>query len=87
VVFLQRTEKAILNFTPEDWEDRISTITCATRYNKTNMKPAFAADAARQRSEHDLGIHAEVFQSGVQRMGSATATSVMWVGHEFAGCR
>jgi len=27
VVFLQRIEKAILNFTPEDWEDRISTIT------------------------------------------------------------
>ena len=55
---------------------------CATRCNKTNMKPAFAADAARRRSEHDPGTHAEAFRSGVQRMGSATATSVIWVGHE-----
>ena len=46
------------------------------------MKPAFAADATRRRSEHDPGTHAEAFRSGVQRMGSATATSVIWVGHE-----
>src|SRR5438105_2010704 len=46
------------------------------------MKPAFAADAARRRSEHDPGTHAEAFRSGVQRMDSATATSVIWVGHE-----
>src|SRR5712671_6535197 len=30
---------------------------CATRCNKTNMKPAFAADAARRRSGHDPGTH------------------------------
>src|SRR5262249_27291923 len=46
------------------------------------MKPAFAADAARRRSEHDLGTRVEAFRSSVQRMGSATATSVIWVGHE-----
>src|SRR6516162_7465736 len=46
------------------------------------MKSASAADAARRQSEHDLGTHAEAFQSAVQRMGSATATSVIWVGHE-----
>jgi hypothetical protein len=50
------------------------------------MKPAFAADAARRRSEHDPGTHAEAFRSGVQRMGSGTATSVIWVGHESARC-
>src|SRR4029453_1524550 len=50
--------------------------------NKKNMRPAFAADAARRRSEHDRGTRAEAFRSGVQRMGSATATSVIWVGHE-----
>src|SRR5438034_8284255 len=54
---------------------------CASRCNKTNMKPAFAADAAHRRSEHDPGTHAEAFRSGVQRMDSATATSVIWVGH------
>src|SRR5258707_562605 len=32
---------------------------CATRCNKTNMKPAFAADAARRRSERDPGTHAD----------------------------
>jgi|EndMetStandDraft_2_1072991.scaffolds.fasta_scaffold119835_1 hypothetical protein len=31
---------------------------------------------------HGPGTHAEALQSGVQRMGSATATSVIWVGHE-----
>src|SRR5215831_955685 len=31
---------------------------------------------------HDPGTRAEAFRSGVQRMGSATATSVIWVGHE-----
>jgi hypothetical protein len=46
------------------------------------MKQAFAADAARRLSEHDPGTHAEAFRSDVQRMGSATATSVIWVGHE-----
>src|SRR6184192_3917884 len=46
------------------------------------IRPAFAADAARRRSEHDPGTHAEAFRSGVQRIGSATATSVIWVGHE-----
>src|SRR6266446_10198185 len=55
---------------------------CATHCNKTNMKPAFAADAARRQSEHDPATHVEAFRSGVQRMGSATATSVIWVGHE-----
>src|SRR5436309_1754056 len=55
----------------------------ATRCNKkTNMKPAFAADATRRRSEHDPGTHAEAFRSAVQRMDSATVTSVIWVGHE-----
>src|SRR5262249_30745156 len=46
------------------------------------MKPGLAADVARQRSERDPGTHAEAFRSGVRRMGSATATSVIWVGHE-----
>src|SRR5260221_1456512 len=46
------------------------------------MRPAFAADAIRPRSKHDPGTHAEVFRSGVQRRGSATATSVIWAGHE-----
>src|SRR5258708_11696625 len=32
---------------------------CATSCNKTNMRTAFAADAARRRSEHDPGTHAE----------------------------
>src|SRR5262245_37774817 len=55
---------------------------CATRCNKTNIKPGLAADVARRRSEHDPGTNAEGFRSGVQRMGSATATLVIWVGHE-----
>src|SRR6266481_1278413 len=46
------------------------------------MRPAFDADAIRPRSKHDPGTYAEAFRSGVQRMGSATATSVIWVGHE-----
>src|SRR4029434_9199226 len=33
-------------------------------------------------AHHDRGTRAEAFRSGVQRMGSATATSVIWVGHE-----
>jgi hypothetical protein len=52
------------------------------RCNTTNMRPAFAADAARRRSEHDRGTRAEAFRSGVQRMGSATATSAILAGRE-----
>jgi hypothetical protein len=44
-----------------------------SRCNKTNMKPAFAADAARRRSEHDPGTHAEAFRSGVQRLNKSRA--------------
>src|SRR5262249_19338680 len=47
-----------------------------------NIKPGSAADAARRRSEHDPGTLAEAFRLGVRRMGSATATSVIWAGHE-----
>src|SRR5262249_10240530 len=55
---------------------------CASRCNKTNRKPAFCVDAARRRLAHDPDTHAGVFQSVVQRKGSAMATAVLRVGHE-----
>ena len=54
----------------------------AHRCNTTNTKPGFVADAARRRSEHDPGTRVEAFRSDVQRMDSATATSVTLVGLE-----
>ena len=55
---------------------------CASDCNTTNIKPGSAADAARQRSEHDPGTHAEAFRSAVQRIDSARATSAMLAGRE-----
>jgi hypothetical protein len=52
------------------------------RCNTKNTKPADAANAARRQSEHDPGTRAEASQSGVQRRGSARATSAIWVGRE-----
>src|SRR6516164_11235047 len=55
---------------------------CASDCNTTNIKPGSAADAARRRSEHDLGTRAEAFRSAVQHMDSARATSAMLSGRD-----
>ena len=49
---------------------------CACYCNRANTMSAPAANAVRQRSEHDPGSRAGACRSGAQHRGSARATSV-----------
>ena len=55
---------------------------CACHCNSANTMSAPAANAVRQRSEHDPGSRAGASRSGAQHRGSARATSVRSDGPE-----